>query len=57
METLIEGVLRDVKSLAENPAVSVATEMEVKKLAKAIEGAVSNNAGIAVRGCAKELYE
>ncbi|KAN0066791.1 hypothetical protein V8E54_015080 [Elaphomyces granulatus] len=38
MEVLIEGILRDIKWLAGNPAVNAATEPEVQKLAKAIEG-------------------
>ena len=37
VEALIEGILRDIKWLAENPAVNAATEPEVQKLAKAIE--------------------
>lgn len=37
VETLIEEILGDIKSLAENPAVSVATESQVEKLAKAIK--------------------
>ena len=37
--------------MAENPTVSVTTEVEVEMLAKAnCRGAVSNNAGITVRG-------
>lgn len=37
VEALIEGILRDIKWLAENPAVNAATEAEVQKLSKAIE--------------------
>ena len=40
VEALIDGILRDIKWLAENPAVNAVTEAEaeVQKLAKAIEG-------------------
>jgi hypothetical protein len=39
VEALIDGILRDIKWLAENPAVNAVTEAEaeVQKLAKAIE--------------------
>ena len=51
MEALITGILRDIKTMAENPTVSVTTEVEVEMLAKAnYRGAVSSNAGITVRG-------